>query len=161
MDYKGNPADGSFEIERLPFYTTIRIDSEVEIEYEERKCFGGYRVFLLNPERYQRNPTEEELAAHWKSNKRSLIQGGRFMLVVMAAIIIFGVSRNFLVFIVLGLVIYKLMKYDSRKKEKDPNLLLGIKRSRNEEGLSRNLIRQESGRPLLADCGPFKWQPLI
>ncbi len=63
-DYNGQPARGFFTLYTTPLYTTIRINSEVEIEYSEDEFLNGYTVFLLNPELYKRTPTEEELAPY-------------------------------------------------------------------------------------------------
>lgn len=60
-DYKRDLEKESFRICDSPLYTTIRINSIVEIEYTEDNIFGGYVITLLNPELYKRVPTEEEL----------------------------------------------------------------------------------------------------
>lgn len=118
-DRNGNLAKGSFRIDDSPLYTTIRVNSVVEIEYEERKILGGYDVILLNPERYKRVPTEEELAPYKRNNKRVMQQGAMAMFASFIAMILFRLTHSPLVIIVLCVIIYLIMKFKSKQRQAD------------------------------------------
>lgn len=123
-DYEGNLAKGSFEISKSPLYTTIRVNSVVEIEYEERSILGGYRVTLLHPERYKRVPTKEELAPYKRNNKRVMKQGAMGIFSLIVASILFKVTHSPLVIVALCAVIYWIMKFQSKQAQEDHDKIL-------------------------------------
>lgn len=123
-DYKGNPAHGNFAISSSPLYTTIRLNSEVEIEYEDNSLLGGYQVFLLNPELYKRSPTEEEMAPYQRNNRRVLRQSGMAIAALLVTLLLYGITDSGLVFLLLVAATYLIMKYDSKKSQEDHKLFM-------------------------------------
>ncbi len=123
-DYKGETAKGSFKIADSPLYTTIRINSEVEIEYSEGNILGGYNVFLLNPELYKRTPTPEELAPYKRNNKRVLKQSLMGIAAFFITIILYAITKSPFAIVALFVATYFIMKYGSAQEKEDSNKFL-------------------------------------
>lgn len=118
-DDNGKPASGSFTICQSPLYTTLRIGHTIEIEYWEQSLLGGYAIKLRNPERYERIPTEEELAPYKRSNQRVLKQSLLSVCFAFLFLVLYGITRNFLFLIALIAMIFPIMKYGSEQSRKD------------------------------------------
>lgn len=122
-DYKGNPAKGSFTLPNSPLYTTIRINSVVEIEYEEG-IISRYTVRLLNPELYKRVPTQEELAPYKRNNRRVMCKGLLASFSTFVALVLWKLSGSPLIMIALCIEIYIIMKFHAKQEQEDRNQLL-------------------------------------
>lgn len=114
-DYKGDLAKESFRICDSPLYTTIRINSIVEIEYTEDNIFGGYVITLLNPELYKRVPTEEELIPYKRNKKRVALQCLMGFPAFFITLVLFKLTRSPLVIIAFFVVTYFIMKFGSKQ----------------------------------------------
>lgn len=123
-DYNGEPAKGSFRICDCPLYTTIRVNSIVEIEYRPSKMLSKYTVFLLNPELYERVPTEEEMAPYKRNKKRVILQSVMAVLASFVALVLYGITRNFLVLAALGVAIFFIMKFGAKQSLADKDKFL-------------------------------------
>ncbi len=123
-DYKGQPAKGSFTLPKSPLYTKIRVNSQVEIEYDDSIIPGGYTVFLLNPELYERIPTEEELAPYRRNSKRVLKQSLMGIAALFIAAVLYGITKSFLVIAAMVVVTYFIMKYGSEQEKADSDKFL-------------------------------------
>lgn len=114
-DYKGDLAKESFRICDSPLFTTIRINSIVEIEYTENNIFGGYVITLLNPELYERVPTEEELIPYKRNKKRVALQCLMGFPAFFITLVLFKLTRSPLVIIAFFVVTYFIMKFGSKQ----------------------------------------------
>ncbi len=123
-DYNGQPARGFFTLYTTPLYTTIRINSEVEIEYSEDEFLNGYTVFLLNPELYKRTPTEEELAPYQRNNKRVVKQSLMGIATLFATVILYGITKSILVIAAAIAATYFIMKYGAEQDKADAGKML-------------------------------------
>lgn len=132
-DYKGEPAKGSFRICRSPLYTTIRTGSTVEIEYSEDEVLGGYTVFLLDPEKYKRIPTKEELAPYRRNSKRVLKQSLMGIAALLITVILAGITHSPLAFLVLVAAMFPIMKYGSDEAQGDKDKFLSWHQEENNE----------------------------
>lgn len=123
-DYNGELGKGSFRIDDTPLYTTIRVNSVVEIEYDKDKFLGSYTVFLLNPELYERVPTEEELAPYKRNRKRVLRQSLMAVPAIFIAMVLYGLTHSFLVIAAMVVITYLIMKFDSKQAQADQGKFL-------------------------------------
>ncbi len=118
-DFNGQHAKGAFNICDSPMYTTIRVNSLVEIEYTDSKFFNRYSVSLLNPEAYKRTPTPEELAVCKRNNRLALKQGIMSIGLLFATAIVYNITKSFLVMIGFVIGIYYITMYGSKQKRED------------------------------------------
>lgn len=118
-DYNGEPATSSFTIYTTPLYTTLRIGHTVEIEYWEQAVLGGYASMLLNEERYDRTPTEEELAPYNRNRKRVNRQSLMGVLAFFGCIMLCAITHSPLFLLLLVVLMFPIMKYGSKEAGQD------------------------------------------
>ena len=93
LDQEGNESDGNFLVSENPIYSAIRIDTQVEILYRENKTFGGYQVFLKDPLRYERIPSDQERVPYEENSKLIRKQAFLVFLSIFGTALMYGTLR--------------------------------------------------------------------
>ncbi len=122
-DHNGSPARGDFFIAGTPMYTTIRLNSLVEIEYGQDTQFGKYPVSLQDPHRYDRVPTQAELDTSRRHRDRILMKGLIGVGGVFIMSTLFGMLHTPFVFILAVPVAYMAVKFDAKQGKLDRDAL--------------------------------------